>query len=131
MAYVLQGHYPEMQIPSFKTVLETVVAIAIFSAMGILFLALMVGWERVPQTIGILALAAVGFVSLFALIALLAGVEHISTNSQSRLLRGSAKLVMGVFVIACAVFMGWLIWNYLTDWIWRFPPCNTPGCRYD
>lgn len=89
------------------------------------------GWEKVSEGIVILVLVVGGFAGIFAILGLLAKIEELYQNSKSGIVRGVAKLIQGIFLVGCLVLVLWLILNYLTDWIWHMPPCNTPGCRYD
>lgn len=121
----------QMKLPSARSVFEMVAVTLIFSVMGVLFLALMVGWERVPQALGIVAMAVAGFAAIFAFLGAAAGLQYVAETSRWRLLRGLAMLLLGLGLLACAIVLGWGVWSYLTDWMWNMPPCDTPGCRYD
>lgn len=120
-----------MKLPSARSVFEMVAVTLFFSVMGILFVALMVGWERVPRTLGGLAMAVAAIAGIFAVFGAAAGLQYIAETSRWRLLRGVAIVLLGMGFLTCAIVLGWGLWSFLTDWMWNMAPCDTPGCRYD
>lgn len=117
-----------MRFPKLRIALEVVATIFLVLSVLVGFIAIQVGWDRVPESLGTLALIFGGCIAFLGFGAVVAGIDHLSENAQSRFVRISAQIAMVPIYVAAFAFFAWFLWNFFTDWDWIY--CGPAPCRY-